>query len=216
MPSREEIRWMKMSFSYCAEDLVILEKVRKLELKNSIYIDVGAFDPIAYSNTLLLYHAGWSGINVDLDSEKINRFKKLRKRDHCVKAAVSFNKRAVRHARYASGFSNRILEIHEADERSNLGELPLSIDTIQTSTLTEIIDASPFSGKTIGFLDVDCEGRDIEVLQGLNFEKYAPKIIAVEAFDDKDRIAVSNFLKPKGYKISDIVDITTLFIQESL
>ena len=212
-PSREEIRWMKMSFSYCAEDIVVLEKAKKLSLKNSIYIDVGAFDPIAYSNTLLLYNEGWSGINVDLDSEKIDRFKKLRKRDHNVQAAVSFNKRKVRHAKYTSGFTNRILEMDEPDERSNLGERPLRVDTIETRTLTEIIDASPFSGKPIGFLDVDCEGRDLEVFQGLDFEKYSPKIIAVEAFGDDDRIAASNFLSPKGYKISDIVDITTLFIQ---
>src|SRR6516165_9664242 len=79
--TREEIRLARFSFTMFGEDLVIEEFVNGLGIKRGFYVDVGAFDPVMASNTLLLFRRGWSGINIDIDEEKIERFRRARPRD---------------------------------------------------------------------------------------------------------------------------------------
>ena len=55
---------------------------------------------------------------------------------------------------------------------------------------------------TIDFLNIDIEGLDFEALQGLNFEKYDPKLICIEVHDFKvEDSKVYEFLKKKNYKL---------------
>ena len=53
------------------------------------YVDVGCFHPKKHSNTYLLYIKGWSGINIDMEVDKINSFKLARPSDFNVLSAVS-------------------------------------------------------------------------------------------------------------------------------
>jgi hypothetical protein len=62
--SREEIRLARFSFSQFGEDLVIEELTNQPGIERGFYVDVGAFDPVTGSNTLLLFKRGWSGINI--------------------------------------------------------------------------------------------------------------------------------------------------------
>jgi hypothetical protein len=87
--TREEIRLARFSFSQFGEDLVIEEFVNQLGIKRGFYVDVGAFDPVMLSNTLLLFKRGWSGINIDAEEEKIRGFRRLRPRHWNVVCGVS-------------------------------------------------------------------------------------------------------------------------------
>ena len=53
--SREEIRLARFSFSQFGEDLVIEELLNQMGINHGFYVDVGAFDPVIGSNTLLLF-----------------------------------------------------------------------------------------------------------------------------------------------------------------
>ena len=62
----------KKSYSQCGEDLFIENFFKN---KNyGTYLDIGAFNPIKFSNTLLLYKKGWKGINIDLNQTSIDLF----------------------------------------------------------------------------------------------------------------------------------------------
>jgi len=213
--SREEFRLMNMSFSYCGEDLVLLKKINQLKIKDCLYVDVGAYDPIAFSNTNLLHKMGWRGINIDVDQEKIEKFNLLRPSAYNIQAAISNSKSKVKFAKYSTPFTNRIIDLDDPNEKSNLGEKPNSISVIKTCSLNEILENSPFAGQKIGYLDVDCEGKDLEVLESLDFDRYSPEIISVEAFTNNERKAFDKYLNEKNYHISDIVDITTFFCKNS-
>ncbi len=58
----EEWKSVGLHFSQCGED-VVLEKIwtEKFGSDPGFYVDVGAFHPITYSNTHLLYRKGWRG-----------------------------------------------------------------------------------------------------------------------------------------------------------
>src|SRR3989344_2532261 len=59
------------SYSQWGEDIII-DKL--LGMKNKgFYIDIGAYDPIRFSNTQRFYNKGWKGINIEPDPIRINK-----------------------------------------------------------------------------------------------------------------------------------------------
>lgn len=210
--SRDEIREFKYSFSQFGEDIIVQKYLRKVNPAKGIYIDVGAFDPIAFSNTLLLYKQGWRGINIDLDDYKIDQFRRYRPGDYNIRAAVSDKQGIVKLLKYPARTTNRICSFDDSDLKSVIGEDPVEITTIQTSSLTEIIQESPFSGSKVYYLNVDCEGHDLPVLKSLDFESYAPTVISVEAINHQSTEAIEDFLVPRGYEHTGTSHLTQIFV----
>lgn len=213
--SREEIRQMKISFSQFGEDLIVLSYFGgENPKKNGIYVDVGAFDPVCLSTTLLLYKLGWTGINIDMDSEKIEKYRNMRPRDCNIAAAISNTQKKMLHLKYPLGATNRIVDVTEAERLSLCKEVPIQTKEVITEMLTTLIDKSPFSGKQIDYLNVDCEGHDYEVLTSLDFSRYKPTIITIEAFSTEERQRLESFLIPHGYRCDATLRHTLLFVRQ--
>lgn len=217
--TREEFRALNLTFSAYGEDIVVLSYFNwygheDKEAKNRVYVDVGAFHPANLSTTLLMHKAGWRGVNIDLDSEKIELFKKSRPQDYNVVAAVSDKRKKARHLKYPLGTTNRIGEIQETNVTSICNEQPCEITETETVTLTEILDNSPFKGRKIDYLNVDCEGHDLEVLKGLDYSRYAPYVITVEAHTYDEREQLKDVLEPLGYHMTAILRYTLVFLQK--
>src|SRR5690349_18388101 len=88
--SREELRHVHLSFSQFGEDIGLAKWFDELfRIQRGIYVDVGAYHPIHFSNTLLLHKKGWRGVNIDMNADKIALFNKFRPDDVNVHAAVS-------------------------------------------------------------------------------------------------------------------------------
>jgi hypothetical protein len=213
----EELRAMRVSYSQFGEDLVVRTHFAE-NFDNSIgrFIDVGAFHPFKYSNTMLLSQLGWRGINVDCDSVKIARFEKLRPQDQNICAAVAEKPREMVYLEYsAEGLTNRIADPGEKDVLSGIGEKPLKVTPIRVTTLTHIIEQSVFRGQHFHYLNIDCEGQDLSVLKGLDFSLYSPELISVEAFTKETRPELTAFLTDLGYELSDMVHLTLFFKKTS-
>ena len=209
----EELRAMRVSYSQFGEDLVVRTHFAE-NFDNSIgrFIDVGAFHPFKYSNTRLLSQLGWRGINVDCDPVKIARFEKLRPQDENICAAVAEKPRDMIYLEYsAEGLTNRIADPGEKELLSGIGEKPLKATPIRVTTLTHIIEQSVFRGQHFHYLNVDCEGQDLSVLKGLDFSRYSPELISVEAFTKAARPELTAFLGGLGYELTDTVHLTLFF-----
>ena len=72
------------------------------------------------------------------------------------------------------------------------------IKRIETDTLDNIIKKSKFIIKKIDFLSIDVEGNELNVLKGLNFKKYKPKVVVLEFIDP----SIKEFY---GHKIENIM-----------
>jgi hypothetical protein len=70
---------------------------------------------------------------------------------------------------------------------------------------------STFRGQHIHYLNLDCEGRDLSVLKGLDFSRYSPDLITVEASTKTDQAELTAFLQCRGYQLSDVMRITLFF-----
>jgi FkbM family methyltransferase len=176
-----------------------------------LYLDAGAFDPLDISNTLIFYKRGWRGINIDFSEAKIERFRKLRPDDHNVVACLSDAIREVQVAHYPAPYTDRIIPAGISDHESSLGEKPISTCSTLTTTLSDIIAASPFKPEEITYINIDCEGHDLEVLRGLDLNRCRPRVITIEGWTSEERRMQSEFLERFGYRLNAFNGLTSLF-----
>jgi hypothetical protein len=194
----EEIKHAQISFSQFGEDLVVYNLLKNKINNKGIYIDVGAFHPVIISTTHLLYKLGWRGINIDMDKYKIDGFRRYRKGDEFVTAAVSNEEKEMLQISYGKdNVLNRIVELDNKLLESEYNDKPTDINECYTTTLNSIIEKSKFKDKDIDYLNIDCEGSDYNILSGLNFIKYKPFIISIEQKQNSGLI--DNILIKHGY-----------------
>ena len=210
--SREEIRRLEISFSQNGEDLMVWNTFRYLNKLTGIYVDAGAYDPLDISNTLILYKRGWRGINIDFSEEKIEQFRRLRPDDHNVVACLSDSIQEVRIGHYSAANTDRILPAGISDCESLLGEKPISIRSMLTTTLSDIIGASPFKSEEITYVNIDCEGHDLQVLRGLDLNRCRPRVITIEGWTSAERKAQGEFLERFGYRLNQFHSLVSLFV----
>jgi FkbM family methyltransferase len=207
--------WRKVQFSYSqfGEDLVVLNWFRRNTAEggqSGTYVDVGAFHPVQWSNTLLLHKLGWRGVNVDANPRAIQAFAAHRPKDANVVAAVASTSGEMTYSEYPHDATNRLVGAGES-MKSVLGEDPIRTTPVRVRTLTSILDEHLAAGTRVDFLSIDCEGHDIEVLRGLDFRRYRPVVVAIEAHDDASANAIAELLQPHGLRVAARVGLTWIF-----
>lgn len=152
--------------------------------KTGFYVDVGAYHPMHYSNTYLLYKKGWRGVAVDANPESARLFNRYRKGDTIINSGISSE---VSTKTYYI-FNHQSCNTFSREQRDLmlkksfiklLREIPVACAPLQT------LISRHAPGKQIDLLNVDVEGMNLEALKSLNFERTAPKVICVED-DDLD------------------------------
>jgi FkbM family methyltransferase len=143
--------------------------------KNGLYIDVGCYHPIRLSNTRFLHNKGWSGINIDISKKSIDLFRIARKKDINLNIGIG-NKNEISDVY----FQKKLFHANTLDYKHAQRFLTQIINTkINVLTLNSVIDKYA-KNKKIDFIDIDCEGKDLEVLQGLNLSKNEIDLISIE------------------------------------
>jgi FkbM family methyltransferase len=212
--TREEFRFSRISFSQFGEDIAVLRWIEE-NLKDIVpfYIDAGCFHPIHLSNTLLLHKKGWRGINIDLSSQKIEVFNRLRPNDINVVAALSSFEHDAVQLEYDGGLEDRLGNPSDQKLESLHCLKPLTHTNVRTTTLNNIIAELEWPIDRIGYLNIDCEGHDLEVLKGLDLERYRPALITIEALTLDTQNAIINHLVASGYMHKETLHWTLLFVR---
>jgi FkbM family methyltransferase len=211
--NRLELQSVQFSYSQFGEDLVVCRLADELGLDKSVYVDVGAYHPIFGSNTLLLYKKGWRGINIDLAAERIAEFQRYRPKDHNVVACVSDKVASVEIAHYEIPSTDRVFDAQNAEKLSIVGQKPIRYSSAITTTLTAVVEESPFQLDEVQYLNVDCEGSDLTVIRGLDLDRCHPAILSIEAFGDAAREAIERFLNPHSYRLEVSLPPTMIFVR---
>jgi len=199
---------------------LLIKDILKNQKEKGIYIDVGCHHPLINNNTFILYKRGWRGINVDLDFNSIDMFNYFRPKDHNIQIALS-NK---------IGFTD-LYFFHNRSAKNTItksrGKGAKSIKRVKTDTLNNIIKNSKINTKKIDFLSIDVEGNELNVLKGLNFKKYRPKIISIEFIkpnvkefyqhDIKNifKSDIYKFMISKKYKLVNWIHDDLIFISKT-
>ncbi len=168
-----------MTFISYAQNLedVLLWRVLG-HVNNGFYIDVGANDPEEHSVTKAFYDAGWSGISIEPLPSFHQAFLDQRPRD--VNLAVAAGARNGELTLYdvptVRGWASpeqSVAELHRS-EGHEVAELTVPVRTL-ASVCEEHVQGE------IHFLKVDVEGFEGEVLRGMDFARWRPWVLVIEA-----------------------------------
>ena len=177
-------------------------------------MDVGCFHPVWENTTYFLYKRGWRGINIDVDEVKIEAFNIKRPKDINIACAVS--ERAGK-AKYRKQSFWSVLNSLEELEKAKKGKWREV--TVDTNTLTHLIDSTPYKGRPIDFLSVDVEGHEVSVLRALDFDRYFPKVICVEiwagSLDEVMQSELYALLIDQGYLLINWMVFNLVFLHQS-
>ena len=170
------------------------------EKTSGFYIDVGCYHPIRLSNTKFLYDKGWQGINIDISEKSIDLFKIARRKDINLNIGIG-NKNKVSEAYFKKDLFHANTLVHNYAEKL-LGKYTKK--RINVYTLNSVID-NYAKNKKIDFLDIDCEGKDLEVLEGLDLNKNEVDLISIEMHWDSMKVPINgelifDIMKKNRYK----------------
>jgi len=187
----------KKSYAMDNEDTAVLNYFK--DKKNGFYVDVGCYHPIHRNNTYLLHKQGWKGINIDTSEFSIDLFNHLRPNDLNYNCAIS-NKNEMIKLFYQKEFSQ--LSTIERDQAENVFQGNIKEKEIQAFTLDEILNRDKYKNIKIDFLDIDVEGADLKVLEGLSFDKFKPELVCVEIHAKEIKQSdIYKFLADKNYEL---------------
>jgi FkbM family methyltransferase len=187
----------KKSYSMNNEDTAVINYFKNK--KNGFYVDVGCYHPIHRNNTYLLYKQNWNGINIDTSKFSIDLFNFMRPKDLNYNCAIS-NKNEIIKLFYQKELSQ--LSTTEINQAKTVFQGDIKEKEIQAYTLNEILRRNKYKNTKIDFLDIDVEGADLKVLEGLSFEKYKPQLICVEIHDrEVKKNKIYNYLVDKNYAL---------------
>jgi FkbM family methyltransferase len=163
------------------------------------FIEVGANDGYQQSNTYYLErHKGWRGLLVEGIPELYERCRRLRTRSTVVSCALvspshTGSTVTMHYAHLMSVVEGSLKSLQAQSEHIGTGrqhqgvDQPYSVE-VPARTLEAVLDGLPDVPPIIDLLSLDVEGYELDVLQGLNLDRYAPRWILVEArfFEEVD------------------------------
>ena len=208
-----------ISYSQFGEDTLIAEFLSGNPFVNrpKIYVDIGAYHPSRFSNTKLLRFLGWRGINVDPNPDSIKLFQEARPTDINLNIGISSKSGHANLYCFQEGAVNTFdKESAEALIREGWAFLgPRKVPLMRINELLDIYLPDDVKKYGIGFLDIDCEGLDAQIIENLDIGKYNPLILAIEAngFDSLEPHAnvICQKVISHGYVLGAYLGPTLLF-----
>ena len=187
----------KKSYAMDNEDTAVLSYFK--DKKNGFYVDVGCYHPIHRNNTYLLHKQDWNGVNIDTSEFSIDLFNHMRPKDLNYNCAIS-NKNEMIKLFYQKELSQ--LSTTKRDQAEIVFQGNIKEKEIQAFTLDEILNRERYKNTKIDFLDIDVEGADLKVLEGLSFDKFKPELVCVEIHAKEIKQSdIYKFLADKNYKL---------------
>ena len=159
--------------SQFGEDRFLVEQ--KLVPTSGVFVDVGAGDPVRFSNTYYLEQLGWEGVCIDADPRQIEAL--TRQRTCAVEwAAVTAEVGEV-----------EFVECEDPDYSTTLDHLPglaaksgweYALTCVPAVRLETILENH--SIETINLLSIDTEGSELDVCDTLDWGKHRPRVVVIE------------------------------------
>lgn len=209
----------KIGFSHFGEDQIVSFFLGDGKT-SGFYVDVGCYHPTLFSNTYLFYQRGWRGVLVDANPFMIDLCREIRPDDISLNLAIGDHDGTATLYKFNHWGSSNTIDTHFRDHLIQTQKVEVT-ETVDVEMLSLESLFSKFSqGRDIDFLNIDIENADYKALIGNNWDKYRPKIIAVEDlnFDNGNpsRSKTHNFLIEKDYNLESRAVFTSIYVAKEV
>jgi FkbM family methyltransferase len=144
------------------------------------YIDIGANHPVYGSTTKHFSDLGWTGICVEPVQCCAVLLRRHRPRDVVLEVAVSETAGRATLYEVGSGLSTSSTFSRDLADRYRAEGKPVAERTIPVLTLADIC-LEHVRDCAVDFLTIDVEGAERAVLGGMDFTRWQPRVVVVEA-----------------------------------
>lgn len=205
----------KLSYAQCGEDLLLhFLLVELLGLNRPTYLDIGAHDPIRFSNTYLFYTLGGRGVCVEPDPILLQRIRRRRPIDTCLNVGIGEEDGACHDFFVMSEKSLNTFSCEDAQQMELSGlhriERVLQIPVMSVNTVVSKHFNSPPN-----LVSLDTEGNDLTILKAFDFGNGRPEAFCVETLtypDERRVVEIVEYMERVGYYIYADTYLNTIFV----
>ena len=176
------------------------------DIKIGRYVDVGCYHPFKGSLTAQLYKKGWNGINIDLSKSSIDLFNIARKKDINLNLAISDFDGETNY------YENSPINQQNSLIKDNDDQIKIKI---QCKRLSSILLENHYNN--FEYLNIDVEGSEQNVINGIDLSKYRPILITIENnnlhLKDYIESEIYNILIKNNYTFINKTGVTNFFLK---
>ena len=195
--------------------------LRWIGIEKIAYLDLGANDPVMFSNTYRFYRSGHRGVLVEADASLAAKIAKERPQDICVAKAVTVSTEETvdffkMSADTLSTIKSTTAERYERESEHRLADKT----TVPAIHINKLLNTY-FSEKAPDFVSLDVEGLDLELLKAWDFSKWRPAVFCVETLtytQNQTAVKISEIfelMEEAGYQLYGDTYINSIFVERT-
>ena len=160
------------------------------------------------SLTYSLYKKGWRGVNIDISKTSIDLFNIARPTDLNINSAISnFNGETFYYENSPINQQNSLIKDNDNQKKVK----------IKCNTLNDVLEKNNII--KVDYINIDTEGTELQVLNGIDFKKYKPMLLTIEDnsfnLNNPSKLKKISFMKKNNYEIINIIGVTMFFINKN-
>lgn len=193
---------MPKTYAQIEQDLIALDFFRFQPAPYKVFLDVGAFDGIGFSNTRLFFEMGWGGVCIEPVLKNYEKLEKLYKNTNIitVRAAAADCEGElmlnVATIPWDEGWGSDVSSSVDAVMERWPG-YAWEKEAVPAMTLNTILEKNNVAH--VDFVSIDVEGQEMVVLRGFDLQKYRPALLVIEYSSAKERLELINHMRCQAY-----------------
>ena len=173
------------------------------------FVEVGANHPTDGSQSWHLEQQGWRGVLIEPQARLSAVLRKARPGSQVFQVACSAPDKV------------GVADLHIPDTHDGFASLECNVDdhqmVYQTTERVEVITLDEVLRRAaaptpLDFLSLDTEGTELDVLRGLDLEKYRPRLILIE--DKGQSLDKHRHLRAHGYRLVKRTELNNWYVPE--
>ncbi len=215
VPSFLRPNWRR-SYSQEGEDLVLNTFFGYAF--SGVYVDIGAHDPLAWSNTKKLAELGWWELDIDPMPGTAAKFKRYRPRDICLEVAIDIGggKEKLNYWMFEQEPRwNCLAPSEPVNTRDGQTFRPSRCIEVPTITIAEALLRAGLP--RVDLVNLDIEGGEEHILRHWPWDRFAPTAICVEIIGrpaaEVAHIPLTHFLAEHGLVFASQLVSSVIYLE---